>query len=160
MKTFLQTFEERFVQLHDRSSRLIEKTPTEKLYWQPRETSGAFPIYSCGEYILRSAAAVEQTFGGIATKLWDDPFEWTLPEALYDNKKIIEYLAEVEETRKKGFALFASDNDLAREILAPAKQKTIFELLLETLIRAENFQGRAIATFRLFSDEKLPGVFL
>ena len=39
-------------------------------------------MFSCGEYILRSAAAVEQTFGGITTRLWDDPFEWTLPEAL------------------------------------------------------------------------------
>jgi hypothetical protein len=33
---------------------------------------------SCGEQVLRSAAIVEQSFGGLTANLWDDPFEWTL----------------------------------------------------------------------------------
>ena len=49
--------------------------------------------------LLRSAAAVEQTFGGITTRLWDDPFEWTLPEKLSSTDLLIGYLNEVEQTR-------------------------------------------------------------
>ena len=154
--TLISSFDAQFERLHQRSCAFVDLLPVEKIYWQPRKATEALPVYSCGEYLLRSAGAVEQTFGGIATKLWDDPFEWTLPEALYDNQKILEYLGEVEAARQKGFALFKSDDDLQREILAPAKLKTIFTLLLETLARAENFQGRAFATFRLFSDAQLP----
>ncbi len=115
-------------------------------------------MFTCGEYVLRSAGAVEQTFGGIMTRLWDDPFEWTLPEELSTTALIAEYLAEVEVTRRKGFALFKTDEDLRREMPAPGKLKTIFEILLDTVSRAEHFQGRAFAVFQMFSDEKLPRV--
>ena len=156
MKQLTEILKERFVYLHNRSCAFVQKIPLEKLYWQPRETNDLFPVSSCGEYILRSAGAVEQTFNGLTTKLWDDPFEWTLPEALFDNDKIIEYLGEVEAIRNRGFSLLAADGDLLKEIPAPVRLKTIFELLLETLAQAENFQGRAFATFRFFSDEKPP----
>ncbi len=156
MKTFIESFERQFSQINSRSREIIGKTPDEKLYWQPRETNALFPVNSCGEYILRSAGKIEQTFGGLTTKLWDDPFEWTLPEQLSSGDLILEYLIEVEETRRKGFALFASDEDLLRELPAPEKLKSIFALLLETVARAEHFQGRAFAVFKLFSDEKLP----
>ncbi|HEX8196475.1 MAG TPA: hypothetical protein VF571_09830 [Pyrinomonadaceae bacterium] len=156
MKQLTEILKERFVHLHDRSCAFVQKIPLEKLYWQPRETNDLFPVSSCGEYILRSAGAVEQTFNGLTTKLWDDSFEWTLPEALFDNDKIIEYLGEVEAIRNRGFSLLAADGDLLKEIPAPVRLKTIFELLLETLAQAENFQGRAFATFRFFSDEKPP----
>ncbi|MDQ4123744.1 MAG: hypothetical protein M3209_20080 [Acidobacteriota bacterium] len=156
MKQLTEILEERFVHLHNRSCAFIQNVPLEKLYWQPREIRDLFPVSSCGEYILRSAGMVEQTFNGLTTKMWDDPFEWTLPEALFDNDKIIEYLGEVEKIRKRGFSLLASDADLLKEIPAPVRLKTIFELLLETLAQAENYQGRAFATFRFFSDEKLP----
>ena len=115
-------------------------------------------MFSCGEYILRSAGNVEQTFGGITTRLWDDPFEWTLPEELSTTNLMLDYLAEVEETRQKGFSLFASDEDLRREMPAPEKLKSIFEILLESVSRAEHFQGRAFAVFQMFSDDKLPRV--
>jgi hypothetical protein len=156
MKTFIESFDRHFIQIHSRSCELIRKIPNEKLYWQPRETNALFPVNSCGEYILRSAAPVEQTFGGLTVKLWDDPFEWTLPEQLSSSDLILEYLAEVEETRRKGFTLFASDEDLHRELPAPEKLKTIFALFLGTIARAEHFQGRAFASFKMFSDDKLP----
>ena len=155
MKTLIESFDRQFVLLDIRAREIIGKTPTEKLYWQPREREALFPVNSCGEYILRSAGAVEQTFGGITTRLWDDPFEWTLPEELSTNDLILNYLTEVEATRKRGFALFQADEDLRREIPAPEKLKTIFALLLETIARAENFQGRAVAVFREFSEEKI-----
>ncbi len=115
-------------------------------------------MFSCGEYILRSAGKVEQTFGGIMTKLWDDPFEWTLPEELSTADLILEYLAEVEGTRRRGLSLITTDEDLQREMPAPEKLKTIFEILLGTIARAEHFQGRAFAVFQMFSDEKLPRI--
>ena len=146
-----------FERLHQRNCAFISLIPAEKIFWQPRLSQAGLPVYSCGEYILRSAGKVEQTFGGLTVNLWDDPFEWTLPEELCDNAKILEYLSEVESTRRKGVALFASDADLSKEILAPGGLKTIFALLLETLAQAENFQGRAFAAFRLFSDAQLPG---
>lgn len=156
MKSLLAAFDEQFSRLHFRSRRFIEKIPNEKLFWTPREGEKNFARFSCGEFILRSAGAVEQTFGGITAKLWDDPFEWTLPEALSTGDLILEYLNEVEATRQKGFAFFQSDEDLRRELPAPEKLKTIQEILLETLARAENFQGRALAVFQIFSGEKPP----
>lgn len=150
---------EQLARLHSRSVVLIETIPEEKLYWQPRQSSGAFPVYSCGEHILRSAAAVEQTFGGITANLWDDPFEWTLPESLKTKARVIEYLNEVEATRRRGFTFFGGDADLRKEIAAPSgEMRTIFSLLVETLERAAHHQGRAFATFRLFSDAYLPRV--
>ncbi len=159
MKNLIETFDAQFLQLHQRSGAFVELVPTEKLYWQPREKDALFPVNSCGEFILRSAAAVEQTFGGITTRLWDDPFEWTLPEALSTNELILDYLRETEETRRRGFAFFASDEDLRREIPAPERLKSIFRILLETIARAEHFQGRAFAVFQTFSDAKLPRLF-
>ena len=159
MDRFVASFDEQFALLHERSVALIEAVPESKLYWQPRESSGAFPVYSCGEHILRSAGAVEQTFGGITTNLWDDPFEWTLPESLATPERVAEYLSEVEATRQRGFAHFVSDDDLWKEIASPSGgMRTLGSLLLETLGRAAHHQGRAFATFRLFSDARLPRV--
>ena len=156
MKIYLDAFDSHFRRIHRRSCELVEKIPLEKLYWQPRESGALFPVNSCGELILRSAAAIEQTFGGITTRLWDDPFEWTLPEALSTNELILNYLGEAEETRRKGFAFFSSDEDLRREIPAPERLTSIFRILLETTARAEHFQGRAFAVFQMFSGVKLP----
>ncbi|MDQ3821595.1 MAG: hypothetical protein M3362_28485, partial [Acidobacteriota bacterium] len=100
--------DEQFARLHARSIALIEVVPQEKLYWQPRGSPVAFPLYSCGEHLLRSAAAVEQTFGGLTSNLWDDPFEWTLPETLKTPASVAAYLNEVEETRERGFTLSSS----------------------------------------------------
>lgn len=153
MKSLIITFDVQFRNIHENSCALIEKIPQEKLYWQPRESS----LKSCGELILRSAGAVEQTFGGITCKLWDDPFEWALPETLSTNERIIEYLNEVEVTRMRGFALFKNDEDLKKEIPnVTGKPTPLHVLLIETLVRASHYQGRAFATFRMFSDVLLP----
>jgi hypothetical protein len=159
MNQLISSLDEQFARLHSRSQFLIKFVPEEKLYWQPRQSSGAFPVYSCGEHLLRSAAAVEQTFGGITANLWDDPFEWALPESLKTPAHVAEYLNEVEATRQRGFALFLSDDDLLKEIAVPSgEMQTLFALLIETLARAAHRQGRAFATFRLFSEARLPRV--
>lgn len=148
MKNFIEIFERRFLEIDKNSRKLVEKTPDGFLYKQAGKIEADFPFNSIGGNILRSAGAVEQTFGGITVRLWDDPFEWTLPEELNSNAKIIEYLDETEQTRRRGFQLFKSDEDLKKEMPAPEKMKTIFEILLETLSKAEHFQGRAVAVFQ------------
>ncbi|MDQ2747415.1 MAG: hypothetical protein M3T96_09165 [Acidobacteriota bacterium] len=156
MPTYIEHFSRAFDALHRRSNELIELTPDDKLFWKPRDLGRTMAMFSVGEYVLRSAGKIEQTFGGITTRLWDDPFEWTLPEELASGELITNYLSEVEATRTNGFALLKSDEDLRREIPAPAKMRTIFEVLLETVARAEHFQGRAFAVFQAFADDKLP----
>ena len=156
MKTLLNSFDQQFLRLHERSRTFLTKVPDDMLFKQPRKLERTYAMFSCGEYILRSAAAVEQTFGGITTKLWDDPFEWTLPEKLSSVTAVVEYLEEVEETRQSGFRFFTSDADLTREMPSPEKLRMIFSILLDTVARAEHFQGRAFAVFQMFSDEKLP----
>ncbi len=123
-----------FSQLHQESRELIRAIPPELLYYRPPIGLNSSPAQSFGEQILRSAAVVEQTFGGITTNLWDDPFEWTLP-------------------RKRGFELFQSDDDLLKEIMAPAGATHLQPLLLDTLGRARHYLGSARATLDLIRSE-------
>ena len=127
---------------------MLDAIPPGLLYRRPPSNGS-----SIGELILRSAATVEQTFGGIATNLWDDPFEWTLPETLSTPEKVAEYLREVEATRRRGFELFQSDDDLLKEIMAPAGKTQLQSLLLDTLVPARHYLGSARATFELLRAE-------
>ncbi|HEX6182556.1 MAG TPA: hypothetical protein VFZ44_01510 [Pyrinomonadaceae bacterium] len=139
----------------------MQTLTADRLYWQPAREQGArtFPVYSCGEHLLRSAAAVEQTFGGITVNLWDDPFEWTLPESMPAPTDVARYLEEAEATRRRAFEFLRSDGDLSKEIATPSgEMRTLFALAVETLGRAAHHQGRAYATFRLFSDARLPRI--
>lgn len=156
MKSQIEVFDRQFSSINRRSVELLNIIPDDKLFWRPDESEQSFQMFSCGEYILRSTGAVEQTFGGITSRLWDDPFEWTLPEELSTTALIADYLAEVERTRLKGFAIFKSDEELQREMPAPEKLKSLFQILLETISRSEHFQGRAFAIFQMFSGDKLP----
>ncbi len=156
MDYILSAIDRKFVTLDARSRELLVKVPDKLLFLKPRELVNSMAPFSCGEYLLRSAAMVEKTFGGITTRLWDDPFEWTLPEKLADRPSILQYLNEVEETRAKGFSFFTTDDDLKREMPAPEKLTPIIEILLDTLGKAEHFQGRAFAVFQMISDQKLP----
>ena len=156
MKTLICSFDERFAAIDGRSRDLLARLPDHLLYRRPHETRSEMAPFSCGEYILRSAAMVEKTFGGITTRLWDDPFEWTLPEKLVNKDLIIAYLDEVEATRIKGFAFFTSDEDLKKEIPAPETLRQLADILLATIDLASHFQGRAFALFQTLTDDKLP----
>jgi hypothetical protein len=162
MNKFISTLDAQFATLHARSTTLVRGVPPEFLYWQPPAAVAlvggiACQVSSCGEHLLRSAACVEQTFGGVTANLWDDPFEWTLPETLSTPALVAEYLEEVEATRRRGLALVETDDDLLKEIAVPTGGvRSLFALLSETLVRAAHHQGRAFATFRLFSNARLP----
>src|ERR1041385_2768542 len=56
---------------------------------------------SACDQIVSSARVVEQTFGGITANLWDDPRDWTLPEVLTTPAAVLDYLREVDATRRR-----------------------------------------------------------
>ena len=153
-RELIETFDRQFARLHLRSCTLVTTTPLKMFYRNARQPA-ALPVYSMGENVLRSAAAVEQTFGGITANLWDDPFEWTLPENLSTIERVIEYLEEVEATRKRAFVRLAQDSDLLKEVLVPAgNTRPLIDLLAETLVKAADYQGRAVATLQLLSGDR------
>lgn len=157
MRELIVVFENSFRSLSTRTAELLELTAEADLYRRPRELPQTFAMFTIGEYILRSAAAVEQTFGGITTRLWDDPFEWTLPEKLSTVELVKQHIEEVDKTRAAGFEFLATDESLSKQIPAPVEIKPLSQILIETLARAEHFQGRAFAIFQMLSDKKPPG---
>jgi hypothetical protein len=155
-RILIDGLEHEFARLHFRSRRLTEFIPIDILYRNSIGTSAPSNQNSIGESILRSAAVVEQTFGGITTNLWDDPFEWTLPENLATSERVTEYLTEVEETRQRAFLSFTSDADLQKAIALPSGHiKPLVSIILLTLVRAFDYQGRAIAMVKNLSDERV-----
>lgn len=116
----------------------MQSVPPDLLFRHP-------PVVSVGENILRSAAIVEQTCGGLTSNLWDDPFEWTLPETLSSPDLIVEYLSEVDLARQRAFSSIRDDSELTKFITDPNGKRLLIGLLLETLVKAADFHGRAIA---------------
>jgi hypothetical protein len=151
MKQIIKSLDEQFEGLHQRSRKLIAGTPADLLYRQLSGTANSPARMSGGEIVLRSAGVVEQTFGGLSSNLWDDPFEWTLPETLGSPAKVIDYLDEVAATRSRGFTLFQDDADLLKDIVGPAGNVKLANLLLDTLWRAAHYLGAAEATFKLIA---------
>lgn len=156
--TLLDTFDRSFGAVSARTRAILELTSDGVIYRRPRDLPHTFAMFTIGEYVLRSAAAVEQTFGGITTRLWDDPFEWTLPEKLHSVELIKEYLDDVDKTRADGIAFIATDESLVKSIPAPVKIVPISQVLIESLSRSEHYLGRAYAVFQMISDEKLPRI--
>ena len=154
-RTVIESFDLEFAHLHGRSRNLINGIPVESLYLKPRSNPDHPLVQSIGECVLKSAGAVEQTFGGLTANLWDDPFEWTLPETLSTKELVEEYLEEVEETRKRAFDRFLDDGNLLKLITVPTGDaRPLVTLLLETLVRATEFQGRAVVMHALLSGER------
>ena len=145
-RIIVELLEKQFDQLLESHRALTASTPEDLLYKQT-------PALSIGENILKSAGIVEQTFGGITTNLWDDPFEWTLPETLSTAARIREYLDEVQTLKKRAFASFVDDGILLKFIAIPSGNSCrLMELLLTTLLRASDYRGRAAATLKMLFD--------
>jgi hypothetical protein len=156
MDTILNSLDAAFSKLDSRSRQLLSLLAEDELFRRADGATTSLNPFSCGECILRSAATVEQTFGGITTRLWDDPFEWTLPEKLSTRGAILGYLDEVEATRRKGFSFFASDADLTREIPAPEHLSPLADVLVGTILDASQLQGRAYAIFQTVTGRRPP----
>ena len=122
---------------------LVNSVPQELIYRNP-------PPLSFGENILRSAAVIEQTCGGLTANLWDDPFEWTLPETLSTADRIVEYLSEVDVARQRAFASIVDDSALTKYIAVPSGEpRLLVSLLVETLVTASDYRGRAVAISKI-----------
>jgi hypothetical protein len=158
MRTKLDHLRSHFERISERSRILVEHSPEDRLYWHPKVIPHSLAPFSFGEFIVRSAAMVEQSFGGITTRLWDDPFEWTLPEKLTTKQSVLSYLAEVDSASERGFAFLKGDADLDMQLPAPVELRSIFAILIDAIGNAEHFQGRAISIFQLFSDKKPPRI--
>ncbi|MBX3243690.1 MAG: hypothetical protein KF685_04370 [Acidobacteria bacterium] len=147
MRELTENIESQFVFLKDTILDLVDRIPEELLFRSPFPAEISFQG-TCGECILRAAAAAEQAFGGIMTRLWDDPFEWTLPEALSSSAQIKEYVLEVDDQRIKCFKFISSDADLLKLIPAPEEFKPIQVVLVDALCRSHFLLGQAVILYR------------
>ena len=136
-RQIVQHLEQQFSELIESLKDLVRSVPTELLYRHP-------PAVSIGENILRSAAVVEQTCGGLTSNLWDDPFEWTLPETLSSADRVVEYLSEVDAARQRAFSSITDDSALTKYISDPSGERLLISVLLETLVKASEHKGRAL----------------
>ncbi len=139
--------EREFTRLIENLKQLVNSVTSDLLYRRP-------PSVTIGENLLRSAAVLEQTFGGLTANLWDDPFEWTLPETLSSAELINEYLSEVDDARERAFGSIAGDRDLTKYISGPSGEpQHLFALLVNTLVKASDYHGRAVATLKMLFGE-------
>jgi hypothetical protein len=162
-RDIVTSLDREFSRLHHKACALIAATSIDVLYFVPDQTgpSASRQLPSIGESVLRGAAAIEQTFGGITANLWDDPFEWTLPEYLSTPAKIKEHLGEVEATRKRAFASFADDDCLLKHVAVPSGgTRPLIDLLLETLLNARSFQIQALVVLKILSGITPPGFII
>ena len=139
--------EREFTRLTENLKQLVNSVTSDLLYRRP-------PSVTIGENLLRSAAVLEQTFGGLTANLWDDPFEWTLPETLLSAELINEYLSEVDDVRERAFGSIAGDRDLTKYISGPSGEpQQLFAVLVDTLVKASDHHGRAVATLKMLFGE-------
>ncbi|MFV0388316.1 MAG: hypothetical protein ACK5NT_06150 [Pyrinomonadaceae bacterium] len=143
MRGVIKEYYKEFVELQSRQEKLLDKLEARSLF----EDLGSEP--SAGECIVRSVAVVEQVFGGITARLWDDPFEWTLPEELSTKKKIRNYILETSEIRDRAFDSFTNDLELTKIIPAPEELRSLSLVLTRSLVDANvNLErARIISSF-------------
>jgi hypothetical protein len=133
----VDSLDREFAFLIESLKELVRKLNTDQLYGRAGDTS-------FGEQILRSAGVIEQTFGGLTANLWDDPFEWTLPETLSTPQLIVEHLSEVDALRERFFASIDGDDALGKYVAVPSGEpKTLIQVLTETLNRASDYHKKA-----------------
>ncbi|HJS50847.1 MAG TPA: hypothetical protein VJ781_03020, partial [Pyrinomonadaceae bacterium] len=132
MRDLISSYDRRFAELSSRQRELILTIDEELLYARTGQQKFTMLPASVGEFILRSVAAVEQMIGGITTRLWDDPFEWTLPEQLPARGDVLKYIEEVEQSRLRGFSFFSDDEDLNKLLPAPVEFQTLGTVLEDT----------------------------
>jgi hypothetical protein len=158
-RDIVASLDREFARLHSRSLAIVESTPASLLY--NVSVQPIAELHSIGENVLRAAAAIEQTFGGITANLWDDPFEWTLPEQLSTPETVMAHLIEVEMMRNRAFASFTDDSCLLKSVATPADGLvSLIEVLLKTLLRAAHYQSQALFTRKALSGISPSGLII
>lgn len=136
----VDSLDKEFVFLIESLKELVRGVNTDQLYGRAGDTS-------FGEQILRTAAVIEQTFGGLTANLWDDPYEWTLPETLSTPQLVIEHLSEVDALRQRFFRSIDGDTALSKYVSVPSGEPcALVDLLRETLVRASDCHKKAQKT--------------
>lgn len=153
MASTLSEIRSRFVSIDRQARSLIERCPTELLFEKPRALNNSLAPFSVGEFAIRAVGKTEQAFGGITTRLWDDPFEWTLPESFRERSAIILYFDEVCTTVLNGFEFISNDEALVAVIPAPVKFKTIDAVLNDAAIEANRLLGKAEALWQFHTGD-------
>jgi hypothetical protein len=138
MNPFITWFDLEFKRLETEWRDSIEQLDAASFYSENQQE-----LSPAAEQILRSARIVEQVSGGITANLWDDPFEWTLPETLSTKDKLISYVDEVRDSRARAFQLFKDDANLLKTVMAPAGPTQLMSLLLNALVQARLQQLQA-----------------
>jgi hypothetical protein len=138
MNDLITWFDQEFTQLESDWRELINQLDDHSIYSEAQQQ-----LCPAAEQILQSARIVEQVSGGITANLWDDPFEWTLPETLTNREKLISYFGEVSTARAHAFEFFADDADLRKTVMAPRGPTHLISLLLDALVRARHHQSQA-----------------
>ena len=138
MNPFITWFDQEFKRLESEWRESLGELDSSNLYSEAQQE-----LSPAAEQILRSARIVEQVSGGITANLWDDPFEWTLPETLSTKEKLMAYVDEVRAARASAFQLLAHDADLLKTVMAPRGPTQLMSLLLDALVRATYHQLQA-----------------
>ena len=138
MDPYITWFDQEFKRLEAEWRDSIEELDSSNIYSETQQQ-----LSPPAEQILRSARIVEQVSGGITANLWDDPFEWTLPETLSTKDKLVAYVEEVRDARDRAFQLFKTDTDLLKTVMAPSGPMQLMSLLLDALVRAAYHQLQA-----------------
>lgn len=163
-REIVEILEQEFASLLEGLTLFVGSVPPDLLYQNSQAPDSQGPrilVPTVAEQVLKCAAVVEQTCGGLTANLWDDPFEWTLPETLSNADRIIEYIGEVNATRQRAFACFADDAALLKYVSVPSgKPRSLLSLLLDSLVRASSYQGQAITTLKILSAAGLPGFII
>ena len=153
-REIISHLDQEFADLINSLQNLVRSVPFDLLYRTP-------PAVSIGENILRSAAVIEQTCGGLTANLWDDPFEWTLPETLSSADRVVEYLSEVDVARQRAFASIGDDSALSKYVAVPSgNPRPLVSLLVEALVIASDYRGRALATSKILFGDGAPGFII
>jgi hypothetical protein len=156
-RLLIESFEQAFAKLDSQTRTVLHEVSDEMLY--ARTAPLGVPDASIGELILKSAGSVEQTFGGLTANLWDDPFEWTLPETLSSKLLVSKYLDEVVEARTAFFARLKFDRELTKLVAVPSGDtQPLIRLLIGTLMRAAGYLERAAFLLALLSQASPPKV--
>lgn len=141
----VETLDKQFAVLINSLKELVRNVNPDQLYRRVDEAS-------FGEQILRSAAALEQTFGGLTSNLWDDPFEWTLPETLSTPELVIEHLSEVDALRQTVFSSIDGDDSLSKLVSVPSGEpRALGDVLREALEKCGDYRDRAAAALKILS---------
>lgn len=134
------SLDKEFVFLIESLKELVRDVNADQLYQPVGDTS-------FGEQILCSSAVIEQTLGGLTANLWDNPFEWTLPETLATPEVVIDHLTEVDALRQRFFRSVDGDAALTKYVSLPSGEPcALVDLLRETLVRARDCYKKAQKT--------------